>query len=102
MVSRDPTPQTRTSRQISLAAVMFAVLAPVLYVLIFFLVFIGYDTAGRTLSPFAITATAAGLVSSIWAVCLPRSRVVGITTLLVMVPCTVLAALAVISLLSVA
>ena len=98
---RDPVPQTRTSRQISLGAIMFSVLAPMLYVIIFFLVSIGYTTAGRTLAPFAITATVAGLICSIWAVFLPRSRVVGITTGLVMLPCVVLAAVAAISLASV-
>ncbi len=95
---RDPVPQTRTSRQISLGAIMFSVLAPMLYVIIFFLVSIGYTTAGRTLAPFAITASVAGLVCSTWAVFLPRSRVVGITTGLVIVPCLVLAVVAVISL----
>lgn len=95
---RDPAPQTGTSRQISLGAVMFAVLAPTLYVIIFFLVSIGYATAGRTLAPFAITATVAGAVCSAWAVFLPRSRVVGITTGLVILPCVALAAVAVISL----
>lgn len=88
------------TRAVSLAAVMFAVLAPVLFVLIFFLVSIGYLTAGQTLSPFAITATVLGLVSSVWAVVLPRTRVVGVTTLLVMAPCAILAGLSALSLAS--
>jgi len=90
---RDPAPQTATSRRVSLAAVMFSVLAPVMFVVIFLLVAVGYDTAGLTLSPFAIGATALGLVASVWALVLRRSRVVGVTTLLVMLPCAVLAAL---------
>ncbi len=79
---------------------MFAILAPVLFILIFFLLSIGYLTAGQTLAPLAILATVLGLVASAWAVALPRARVVGITTLLVIVPCTFLAALAIVSVFS--
>ncbi|MEY2847518.1 MAG: hypothetical protein RI885_183 [Actinomycetota bacterium] len=101
MTGRDPVPQSQTSRLVSLSAVMFSVLAPLLFVLIFVLVTtIGYATAGRTLAPLAIGATALGLVSSVAALCIPRSRVVGVTTLLVILPCVVLAGLAVVSLVS--
>lgn len=100
MSVKDPSPQTGVTRAVSLASVMLAVLAPVLFVLIFFLASIGYTMAGPTLSPFAIAATIVGLVASIWAVVLPRTRVVGITTLLVMVPCAFLAAISVVSLLT--
>lgn len=97
---KDPQPQTQLTRMVSLVAIMFAVLAPVIFVLTFFLVSIGLTQAGRAFSPFGIVATAIGLVASIWAVTLPRTRVVGITTLLVILPCTFLAALGVVSLLS--
>ena len=101
MVRQDPQPQTGLTRAVSLAAVMFAVLAPVLYVSIFSLVAVGVDAAGRLFSPFAVGATVLGLVASIWAIVLPRTRVLGIVTLLVMVPCAFLAALSIVSLFSV-
>jgi hypothetical protein len=98
---RDPVPQSQASRVVSLSAVMFSVLAPLLFVIIFLLVTtFGYSTAGRTLAPLAIGATALGLISSVAALCIPRSRVVGVTTLLVMLPCLVLASIAVFSLTS--
>ena len=43
MVGQDPAPQTRLTRTVSLAAVMFAVLAPVLYIVIFGLISVGVD-----------------------------------------------------------
>jgi hypothetical protein len=98
-VRRDPPPQTAVSRWVSLAALMFAVLAPVLFVMIFLLPGIGFET-GRTFLPFAIAATALGLAASIWAIVLPRSRAVGVTTLFIVVPCAFLAAIGVISLVS--
>lgn len=100
MVGQDPVPQTRITRTVSLAAVMFAVLAPVLYIVIFGLISAGVDQAGRLYAPFAITATLLGLACSIWATTIPRSRIVGITTLLVLVPCVFLATLSVLALLS--
>ena len=102
MVGQDPAPQTRLTRTVSLAAVMFAVLAPVLYIVIFGLISVGVDSAGRVYSPFAITATLLGLVSSIWAITIPRARIVGITTLLVLVPCVFLAVLSVVAIFSAA
>lgn len=86
----DPPPQTGFSRTISLLALMSGILAPVLFVLIFFLVSIGFATAGRVLSPLALAATVLGLTSSIAAALHPRTRSLGITILLVMVPCVFL------------
>ncbi|MFP7759890.1 hypothetical protein [Marisediminicola sp. LYQ134] len=97
---RDPSPQTALTRTVSLAAVTFAILAPLFFVIIFFLASIGYSTAGATLSPFAILSTGLGTIAAVWAVCLARTRVVGITTLLVMVPCLFLASIALLTLLA--
>ena len=79
---------------------MSGVLAPVLYTLIFFLVSIGFSTAGRVLSPLALTATAVGLASSIAATVQARTRTLGVTILLVMVPCGFLGIISLLGMLS--
>ncbi|MBC7517389.1 MAG: hypothetical protein H7248_00640 [Microbacteriaceae bacterium] len=96
----DPPPQTGLSRAISLVALMSGILAPILFVLIFFLASIGFATAGRVLSPLALTATLFGVISAIAATAHPRTRTLGITIALVMVPCAFLGAISLIGMLS--
>ena len=79
---------------------MSGILAPVLYALIFFLASIGFATAGRVLSPLALAATVVGVLSSVVATMHPRTRTLGITFALVMVPCVFLAVISLIGMLS--
>lgn len=97
MVMRDPDPATPVSRTVAFAAALFAIVAPVVFLVILGLGSIGVTDAGRTFAPFAITATVLGTIASIWAIVIPRTRGIGITTMVVMVPCLVLAALNILS-----
>lgn len=100
MVKRDPDPPTPVSRTVAFGAVFFAIVAPLVFLVILGLGSIGVVEAGRTFAPFAITATVLGLVASVWAIAMPRTRATGITTMVVMVPCVFLAAINLVSLLA--
>ena len=82
------------------AAVVFTVLAATIFVVILVLGGANSPEVSRVFSPVAIASTALGLIASIASIVDQRTRTLGVTTTIVLVPCSLLAALSVIALLS--
>jgi hypothetical protein len=92
-----PSPYQRT---VMIVAVTFTVLAATIYVVVLLLGGATASEVGRVFLPVAIAATGIALVASIAAIVDERSRTVGITTAIVLVPCAFLAALSLVALFS--
>src|SRR5690554_6429179 len=91
---------SRYERIVVTAAVVFTVLAVTLFVIILIFGGLGATQMSRLFSPIAIGATVLGLVGSIAAITYDRTRFLGITTTLVLVPCALLSALGLVALFS--
>lgn len=91
-------PLTWLQRGVIVAAILLAVIAATIFVVVLVVGSGGGAEVGRIFSPIAIAATALGLVASLAAVVDARTRTVGITTMLVLVPCAFLAALSLVAL----
>ena len=93
-------PPTAYQRSIMIAAVTFTAMAATLFVVILIVGGADAPEIGRVFSPVAIAATALGLIASIAALVDQRTRTLGITTGIVLVPCVLLAGLSAVALYS--
>ncbi|MCU1508072.1 MAG: hypothetical protein JWQ12_337 [Glaciihabitans sp.] len=76
---------------------VLAIFAGTIFLIIVVLGAGGSQHLAPVFGPVAIGATALGLVAAIVAVAQPRSRTLGITTLIILLPCTVLSFLTVVA-----
>lgn len=93
-------PPSPYQRMVMIAAIVFTVLAATIFVVILLVGGADAPEIGRVFSPVGVAATVLGLIASIAALVDPRTRTLGITTSLVLVPCVLLAALSLVILFS--
>ncbi|PRY69922.1 hypothetical protein B0I08_10144 [Glaciihabitans tibetensis] len=98
MSEGDPPPLTGLARVVSLAAIMFTVVAGTIFVMVIVLGSGGDTTLAAVFGPVAIGATILGLASAVSATVRARTRVLGILCLLVLLPCVVLSLLTLVAL----
>jgi hypothetical protein len=91
-------PLSGLARLVSLAAIMFTVVAGTIFVMIIVLGSGGETALADVFGPIAIGATVLGLASAIVATVQARTRTLGILCLLVLLPCVVLSLLTLIAL----
>ena len=85
---------------VALGAIMAASIAATVFVVVLVLGADGVTEVGRVFSPIAVAATLAALVFGVLALIRPRIRAVGVTTLIVVIPCLFLSLLSVVALTS--
>lgn len=93
-------PLERGEQIIALGAITAASIAATVFVVVLVLGADGATTVGRVFSPIAVAATLAAVVFGVLAVIRQRIRSVGVTTLIVAVPCLFLSLLSVVALTS--
>lgn len=98
MSDTEPTPLRGWERVVSQASIVLAVLAGTIFITIIVLGSGGSDRLSAVYGPIGIGATVLGLVTAIISVSRTRTRVLGITSLVVLVPCVVLALLTIVAL----
>ena len=98
MSELDRPPLTGLARIVSLAAIMFTVVAGTIFVMVIVLGSGGDTDLAGVFGPIAIGATVLGIVAAIAAVVRARTRVLGILCLLVLLPCVVLSLLTLVAL----
>jgi hypothetical protein len=94
----DRPPLTGLARVVSLAAIMFTVVAGTIFVMIIVLGSVGDTNLADVFGPIAIGATVLGMVAAIAAIARVRTRVLGILCLVVLLPCVVLSLLTLVAL----
>lgn len=88
------------ARAISVSAITLAVFAGTLFIVVIVLGSGGSTSVAQLFGPIAIGATAIGIAAAVVATVQRRTRTVGITALLVLVPCVVLSLLTIVALTS--
>jgi hypothetical protein len=96
----DRPPLTGVARLVSLAAIMFTVVAGTIFVMIIVLGSIGDTNLADVFGPIAIGSTVLGIVAAVAAAVRVRTRVLGTLCLLVLLPCVVLSLLTLVALTS--
>ena len=90
-------PLTGFARVVSLAAITLAVFAGTIFIVVIVLGSGGVQSVARVFGPLGIGATVLGLVAAVFAITQQRTRVLGITALLVLLPSVVLSLLTIVA-----
>jgi hypothetical protein len=85
------------ARAVSLAAITLAVFAGTIFIVVIVLGSGGDTNLARVFGPIGIASTVLGLAAAIYAITQERTRVVGITVLLVLLPSCVLSLLTIVA-----
>jgi hypothetical protein len=85
------------ARAISLTAITLAVLAGTIFIVVIVLGSGGVQSVAQVFGPIGIAATVLGVAASIFAITQQRTRVLGITALLVLLPSCVLSLLTIVA-----
>lgn len=93
-------PLERGEQIIALGAIMAASIAATVFIVVLVLGADGATEVGRVFSPIAVGATLVALVFGVLGVMRARIRAVGVTTLIVVVPCLFLSLLSIVALIS--
>lgn len=98
MSDTEPPPLSGRARAISLSAIILAIFAGTVFIVVLVLGSGGSESVPQVFGPVAIVATALGLVAAIIATSARRTRTLGITALLVLLPSVVLSLLTLVAL----
>ncbi|MCU1405025.1 MAG: hypothetical protein JWQ43_1328 [Glaciihabitans sp.] len=98
MTEMERPPVRGLARVVSLAAIVCAVFAGTLFIVIIVLGSGGSTSVSAVFGPIAIVATGVGLVAAVTAITRSRVRTVGITALVILLPCAFLSFLQLVAL----